>query len=96
MALSIPSWLDWRRRRILPMPGRLLRGRPSAPPPPPLAPDLAEELPPDDYLVEGEELPVRPTPASQLVQGIQFFLIVLMAVLSLSIFYLLGVVLNLF
>jgi hypothetical protein len=48
----------------------------------------------DDYLVEGEELTEQPSTAARLVQTAQILLIIVLAVLSLAIVWLLGVVFN--
>jgi hypothetical protein len=48
----------------------------------------------DDYLVEGEEQLEQPTIGAQAVQGLQIMLIGVMAVLSLGIFCMLGLLFN--
>ena len=50
----------------------------------------------DDYLIEGSEEPMRPSAAAQVVQLMQVVLIVILAALSFTIFWLLAVMLNLF
>jgi hypothetical protein len=47
----------------------------------------------DDYLVEGDT-EVQPTPALRAVQGLQFLVVVVLAVLSFAVFWLVGVLLN--
>jgi hypothetical protein len=77
----------WRRRRIDPMPRRdfamasRVAGDPMA-------------SPSDDYLVEGEEVSDRPSAAAQAIQMMQVVVIIIIAVLSLAVFWLLGVVFN--
>jgi hypothetical protein len=48
----------------------------------------------DDYLIEGEVEPGSPTRGAQIAQFFQFLLILLMAVLSISVFWLLGLLFN--
>ncbi|HWB49369.1 MAG TPA: hypothetical protein VG651_09685 [Stellaceae bacterium] len=50
--------------------------------------------PADDYLVEGEEQPTRPSAIAQAAQFGQVVLIALIAVLSLAVFWLLGTLLG--
>ena len=52
--------------------------------------------PSDDYLVEGEQLSDQPTTAAQIIQVLQVLVIVALAVLSLAVFWLLGVLFNIF
>jgi hypothetical protein len=84
MALS----LRWRRRnRIDPIPRRqfemAMRG--GADPITPLS---------DDYLVEGDEQSNQPSAMLQVVQFTQILLIAVMAVLSLAVFWMIAVMLN--
>ena len=81
----------WRRRPIAPM--AMPRRTPDAAPR-----RAAEPIGPrdDDYLVEGSEEPMRPSVAAQIVQLMQVVLIVILAALSFTIFWLLAVMLNLF
>lgn len=48
----------------------------------------------DDYLVEGDEAPNRPSAMLQVTQFLQVLLIAVMAVLSLAVFWLIAVMLN--
>lgn len=48
----------------------------------------------DDYLVEGEELPDQPTIAARIVHALQFVLIIVLAALSLAVFWLLATILG--
>jgi hypothetical protein len=50
--------------------------------------------PTDDYLVEGEEQPNRPTAGARIAHGLQIALIIALAVLSLAIFWVLGLMFN--
>jgi|HubBroStandDraft_4_1064222.scaffolds.fasta_scaffold2719110_1 hypothetical protein len=50
----------------------------------------------DDYLVEGERQPDGPSIGARFIYGLQVALIIVMAVLSLAVFWLLGLWLNLF
>lgn len=50
----------------------------------------------DDYLVEGEELSDQPTVAARVIHTLQIVLIILTAILSLGIVWLMGVVFNVF
>jgi hypothetical protein len=83
MALS----LRWRRQRIDPMPRRefemAVRGG---------AEPIATLS--DDYLVEGDEQPNQPSAMLQAVQFLQVLLIAVMAALSLAVFWLIAVMLN--
>jgi hypothetical protein len=51
-------------------------------------------VPPDDYHVEGETVTVQPTTATRVVHGLQLALIVILAVLSFAIFWLIGLMLD--
>jgi hypothetical protein len=48
----------------------------------------------DDYLVEGDEQPNQPSAMLQAVQFLQVLLIAVMGVLSLAVFWLIAVMLN--
>jgi hypothetical protein len=48
----------------------------------------------DDYLVEGDEQPNQPSAMLQFVQFAQVLLIAVMAVLSLAVFWLIAVMVN--
>jgi hypothetical protein len=48
----------------------------------------------DDYLVEGDQQVDQPSTAARLIQTLQIVLIVVLAVLSLAVFWLLGLLLN--
>ncbi len=48
----------------------------------------------DDYLVEGDEQPDQPSTAAQVIHLLQLLLIIVLAVLSLSVFWLIGLLLN--
>ena len=48
----------------------------------------------DDYLVEGEHEPHQPTAVDRVLSTLQIVLIILMAVLSLAVFWTLGVILS--
>jgi len=48
----------------------------------------------DDYLVEGDEQPNQPSAMLQAVQFLQVLLIAVMAALSLAVFWLIAVMLN--
>jgi len=48
----------------------------------------------DHYLVEGEELPEQTSVGGRVVHSLQIVMIFVLAVLSLAIFWLLGLVLN--
>jgi hypothetical protein len=50
----------------------------------------------DDYLVEGEQQLDQPTAAARLIQTLQILLIIVLAVLSLAVFWMLGLLFNLF
>jgi hypothetical protein len=52
--------------------------------------------PMDDYLVEGERQPAGPSIAARIVYVLQVALIIIMAVLSLAIFWTIGLWLELF
>ncbi len=81
--------LTLRRRKIVPMPRRDFDppvGRGADP----------FDRPSDDYLVEGDELPVRPSAVTQIAQFLQVILIVVLGVLSLAVFWLMGLLLNVF
>ena len=85
MALTL-RW--WRRQRIDPMPRREFQmavPRGAAEPVAPLS---------DDYLIEGDEEPNRPSVMLQVAHFLQILLIVVMAVLSLAVFWLIAVMLN--
>jgi hypothetical protein len=85
MALSL------RRRKIAPMPmPRQEFDTPMRRDADPLGP------PGGDYLVEGEERPYRPSAVTQAAQLLQIVMIIVIAVLSLSVFWLLGLLLNIF
>ena len=81
--------LSLRRRKIAPMARRDFDRamRQEAP---------ATAAPGDDYLVEGEEQPYRPSVVSQAAQLLQMVMIGVIAVLSLAIFWLVGTMLNIF
>ena len=86
MALSLR--LPWpRRRRIDPMPRRELEMamRGGADPIAPLS---------NDYLVEGHEPPDQPSALLQVAQFLQILLVAVMGVLSLAVFWLIAVMLN--
>ena len=53
-------------------------------------------LPADDYLVEGEQEPERPPATLRIVQALQIVLVLVLAALSLAIFWLIGLMLNIF
>jgi hypothetical protein len=55
-----------------------------------------DEGPPDDYLVENDEEPIRAPAGARIVQGLQVLLILILAVLSLAVFWMVGLVLNIF
>jgi hypothetical protein len=48
----------------------------------------------DDYHIEGEDAGDRPSHAARVVQGFQIVLIVVLAVLSFAVFWLIGLMLN--
>jgi hypothetical protein len=48
----------------------------------------------DDYLVEGEELPDQPSIAARVVRTLQFVLIIVLAALSLAVFWLFATILG--
>jgi hypothetical protein len=75
-----------RRRRIAPM--RLESERP--------APRLRDPITPvdDDYLIEGEDIDDQPPFAARVVNTLQIVLIIVAAILSLAIVWLLAVVFN--
>jgi len=50
--------------------------------------------PPDDYLVEGDEEPDRQPTGARVIQGLQVLLIAILAVLSLAVFWLIAMMLN--
>jgi hypothetical protein len=50
----------------------------------------------DDYLVEGEEEFVRPSSGSRIVNALQILLILMLAVLSFAIFWVVGLLFNFF
>ena len=50
----------------------------------------------DDYLVEGDQEIAQPSTAARLVQTLQVLLILVMAVLSFAVFWLLGLLFNIF
>jgi hypothetical protein len=50
----------------------------------------------DDYLVEGEGETSRPTVGAQLVQVLQILLILFLAALTFGVFWLLGLLFNIF
>jgi hypothetical protein len=79
--------LRLRRRKIDPMPRRELQMalQSGADPIAPLS---------DDYLVEGDEQPNQPSAMLQVVQLLQIVLIAVMGVLSLAVFWLIAVMLN--
>jgi hypothetical protein len=52
--------------------------------------------PTDDYLVEGEEESNRPTAGAQVVRVLQILLILVLAALSLAVFWVLGLLFNIF
>lgn len=84
MALTLP------RRRAAPIPPR------EAAEPPANRDADPVDLPPDDYLIEGEDLPAPLPKAARLVQTLQVVLILIIAALSLAIFWLMGLALNIF
>jgi hypothetical protein len=51
-------------------------------------------LPPDDYHVEGETQVEQPTVAARVVHGLQIVLIIVLALLSFAVFWLIGLTLN--
>jgi hypothetical protein len=48
----------------------------------------------DDYLIVGEEEDERPSAGTRIVHGLQFVLILVLAALSLAVFWLIGMMLN--
>jgi hypothetical protein len=50
--------------------------------------------PTDDYQVEGEAAPARATTGAQVVHVLQVLLIVVLALLSFAVFWLIGLLLN--
>jgi hypothetical protein len=60
----------------------------------PMGRDELIRSPGDDYLVEGEERPYRPSATAQISQLLQIVLIIVIAVLSLAVFWLLGLLLG--
>jgi hypothetical protein len=85
------AWSLLRRRRILPLRpqsegrARPLPGRVGGV-------GLAD----DDYLVEGEEVTDQPSTAQRVVHTLQIVLIIILAILSLAIVWLMGLVFNIF
>ena len=55
-----------------------------------------DSVPADDYAVEGDRTFERPTATGRVVHALQIVLIVLVAVLSFAMFWLIGLMLNLF
>jgi hypothetical protein len=80
--------LRWWRQRIDPMPRREFQ----------MAVPRGAAMPAgalsDDYLIEGDGEPNRPSVMLQIVRFLQILLVVLMAVLSLAVFWLIAVMLN--
>jgi hypothetical protein len=52
--------------------------------------------PDDDYHVEGDDEPLAPSVGARMVQAGQMVLILVLAVLSLAVFWLIGLILNIF
>jgi hypothetical protein len=78
----------WRRQRIDPMPRhefQMAVARGAGAPVAPLS---------DDYLIEGDEEPNRPSVLLQIAHFLRILLIVVMAILSLAVFWLIAVMLN--
>jgi len=67
----------------------------TAEPPPNFSAEPPADLPPDDYLIEGEDLPEPVPNSARLVHTLQIVLILIIAALSFAIFCLMGLVLNL-
>ena len=80
--------LTFRRRRIQPMPTPRRTAEAVMRHDDPIGP-LS-----DDYLVDGTEEPARPSTAAQVVHFLQIVLILVMAVLSFAIFWLVGIAFN--
>jgi hypothetical protein len=50
----------------------------------------------DDYLVEGEREPEGPTVGARIIHGLQIITIIVIAALSLAIFWVIGLILHIF
>ena len=86
MALSLRRWMT-RRQRIAPL-------DPIRFDPPAGRPIGQFGQPADDYLVEAESEAVRPPAAQQAVRVLQLVLIAVIAVLSLAVFWMIGLILG--
>jgi hypothetical protein len=66
--------------------------------PMPITPRTGDMLigPADDYHVEGVGAGERPSAGSRLIQGLQVAVIFVVAILSFAVFWLIGVMLNIF
>ena len=82
--------LTFRRRKIQPMPAVGQTAEMAMRHGDPIGPVS------DDYLVEGTEEPARPSTGAQVAHFFQIVLIFVMAVLSFAIFWIVGVIFNIF